>query len=83
MNNFLDIYQLPFLKQDQINHLNSPISPDKIEAVVKSPNNNNKNKKSPGKNGFNGEFYKIFKEELILIHFKLFHKIETQGTLPN
>ena len=36
MNNFLDRYQLPKLNQDQINDLNSPISPKKIEAAINS-----------------------------------------------
>ena len=36
MDNFLDTYQVPALKQDQINHLNSPISPKEIEAVINS-----------------------------------------------
>ena len=80
MDNFLDTYQVPKLKQDQIKHLNSPINPEEIEAVI---NNRLPIKKSPGPNGFIGEFYQIFKEELILILFKLFHKIETQRILPN
>ena len=36
MDNFLDRYQIPKLNQDQINHLNSPITPKEIEAVINS-----------------------------------------------
>ena len=35
-DNFLDRYQEPKLNQDQINDLNSPISPKDIEAVIHS-----------------------------------------------
>jgi hypothetical protein len=36
MDNFLDRYQVPKLNQDQVNNLNSPISPKEIEAVINS-----------------------------------------------
>ena len=74
MDNFLDKYQVPKLKHDQINHLNSPITPDKIEAVINSLPT------IPEQDGFSGEFYQIFKD-LIPILFKLFHKIGTQPNL--
>ena len=34
MDGFLDRYQTPKLNQDQINDLNSPITPKEIEAVI-------------------------------------------------
>ena len=70
---------MPKLKQNQINHLNSPINPKEIKAVIKSL----QTKKSPGPDGFIAEFYQTFKEDLIPIPFKVFHKIETEGTLSN
>jgi hypothetical protein len=93
MGNFLDIYQMPKLKQDQINHLNSPITPKEIEVVIKSlptktttttttNNNNNNNNNKPGPNGFSAEFYQDL-QNLISIFLKLFHKIEIEGTIPN
>ena len=79
MDNFLDRYQIPNLNQDQIDHLNSPITPEEIKRVIESL----PSKKSTGPDGFSAEFYQIFKEDLTPILFKLFHKIETEGTLPN
>jgi hypothetical protein len=79
MDNFLESYQVPKLNQDQINDLNSPISPKEIEAVI----NSLPTKKIPGLDMFSAEFYQTFKEDLIPIILKLFHKIGTEATLPN
>jgi hypothetical protein len=78
MDNFLDTCMVLKLKQHQINHLNSPIAPKEIEAVNIFPT-----KKNPGTESFSGELYQTFKEDLIAILFKLFQKIEKEGTLSN
>ena len=67
MDNFLDRYQVPKLNQDQINDLNSPISPKEIEAVINSLPTK---KKSPGPDGFSAEFYQNLKEDLIPVLHK-------------
>ena len=75
MSKFLETYNLPKLNQEESQSLNREIAPIKIEAVInKLPTN-----KSPGSDGFTGEFYQTFQEELTPLH--LFHKEE--GRLPN
>ena len=70
MYKFLETYNLPKLKQREIENLNRPITNNEIELVIKKLLTN----KSPGPDSFTGKFYQTFKEELILKLFKLFQK---------
>jgi hypothetical protein len=79
MDKFLDRYQIPKLNQDQVNDLNSPIFPKEIEVFI----NSLPTKESQGPDGFIAEFSQNFKEDLIPGLLKLFHKVDTEGTLSN
>jgi hypothetical protein len=72
-------YNQPKLNQEDINHLNSLITYNEIEAVIKSL----PTKKSPGPDGFMAEFYHTFKGEITPVLLKLFQEIEREGKLPN
>jgi hypothetical protein len=70
---------VPKVNKCQISQQKSPITSKEIQAVIRRL----PNKKSPGPDGFSAEFYQTFKEDLIPILFKLFHKTEAEGTLSN
>ena len=78
MDKFLGKCNLPRLNQEEIDNLNKPITNMKVRTVIINLSTN----KSPGPDGFTGEFYQKFKE-LTPILLKLFQKIAEKGKLPN
>ena len=81
MDRFLEKFNLSRLNQEEI--MNNPITSTEIEAVIKNLPKN----KSPGPDGFTGELYQTFREELMPIFLNLFQKIaeehfQTHSTKP-
>ena len=77
MDRFLEKFNLPRLKQEEIEIMNNPITNTEIKIKNHSKN------ESSATNVFRGKFYQTFREELIAILLKLFQKIAEEGTFPN
>ena len=78
MDKFLEKYNLPKFNEEEAQSLNRPVTPDEIETVIKKLLTH----KSPGPDGFTGEFYKAFKEEITPAPDSLLQKIQEEERLP-
>ena len=58
MDIFLEKYNFPKLRQEEIENLSRPITSMEIETVIRNLPGN----KSPGPEGFTAEFYQKFRE---------------------
>ena len=86
MDKFLERYNLPRLNQEEIENMNRPITRNEIETVIKNLPTKKKKKifqQTKVQDGFIGEFYQTFKEELTPILLKLFLKIAEEEKVPN
>ena len=79
MDKFLEKYNLPKLNQEKIENLNRSITSMEIKTEIRNLPTN----KSPGPDGFTGEFYQKFREELTPALLKLFQKTAEEGKHPN
>ena len=68
MDKFQEKYNLPKLNEEEGESRTRPIRADELEAVIKKLPTH----KSPGPDGFTGDFYKAFKKELTPILHRLF-----------
>ena len=74
MDNFVETYNLPKFSQEEIDHVNKPITKNEIEYAIKTL----PTKKSSGPNGFTGKFYQTFKGEFIPSFLNFFKKLKKE-----
>ena len=79
MDEFLEKYNLLKLNQEETGNMNRPITGTEIKTTIKNLPTN----KSPGSDGFTGEFDQKFIKELTLILLKFFRKTAEESKLPN
>ena len=65
MGRFLEKFNFPRLNQEDIEIMNKPITNTEIKTVI----NNLTKYESSGSDGFTGEFYQTFREEILPIFF--------------
>ena len=70
MERILEKFNLPRLNHEETEIRDNPITSTEIEAMIKNLPKN----KSPGPDGFIGEFYQKFRDELTPILLKLSQK---------
>ena len=84
MDRFLEKFYFSRLNQEEIEIMNNPITSTETEAGIK----NLPKSKSPGPDGFTGELYQTFRQELMPSLLKLLQKlqrkeyVQTHSTRP-
>ena len=68
MDKFLEKYNFPKRNKEETENLNRPNTSTEIKTVIRNLPTN----KSQGPDGFTGQFYQKFREELTSILLKLF-----------
>ena len=79
MGKLLEKHNLLSLNQKEIENMNRPITSTEIETVIKNLPTN----QSPEPDGFTGEFFQTFSEQLRPVLLKLFQNIAEGGNFPN
>ena len=80
MDRFLEKFNFPRLNQEEIKIMSKPATNTEIEiAILKNLPKN----KGPGPDGFTGEFYQTFIEDLMATFLKLIQNIAEEEALPN
>ena len=66
------------MNQEETDIMNNPTASTEIEAMIKNVQKN----KIPGPDGFSGEFYQTFREELMPILINFFKKLQSKEHVP-